>query len=116
MQMNVIEHKGYFARIEFDGSAGMFHGRVVGMRDVLDFYGSSVEELKRAFQETVEDYVAWCRQDGVKPEKSWHGKLTFRPSEELRHRLLIAAAVANKSVNEYMNEVLDKATREVFEG
>jgi hypothetical protein len=28
----------------------------------------------------------------------------------------VAAAIANKSINEYMNEVLDKATREVVEG
>jgi predicted HicB family RNase H-like nuclease len=116
MQMNVMEYKGYFARIEFDGSAGMFHGRVVGMRDVVDFYGASVEELTRAFHEAVDDYLAWCKKDGIKPEKSWHGKLTYRPGDELSHRLLIAAAIANKSINEYMNDVLDTATREVVDG
>jgi predicted HicB family RNase H-like nuclease len=64
----------------------------------------------------VDDYLAWCKRDGIKPEKSWHGKLTYLPGDELRHRLLIAASIANKSINEYMNDVLDKATREVVEG
>lgn len=115
MQMNVMEYKGYFGKVEFDGSAGMFHGRVIGMRDVLDFYGASVEELTRAFHETVDDYLAWCKKDGVKPEKSWQGKLTYRPSEDLRRRLVIAAAIVDKSINDYMNDVLDKATRELVE-
>jgi predicted HicB family RNase H-like nuclease len=43
-------------------------GAWLAFQDVLDFYGSSVEELDRAFQETVEDYLAWCKPDEVKPD------------------------------------------------
>ncbi|HUA78602.1 MAG TPA: hypothetical protein VMA86_13115 [Acetobacteraceae bacterium] len=64
------EYRGYRARIESECTAGMFHGLVVGVQHVLDFYGSSVEEPDRAFQETVEDYLAWRKQDRVKPDNS----------------------------------------------
>ena len=33
-----------------------FHGEVINIRDIITFQGKSVEELKKAFQESVEDY------------------------------------------------------------
>lgn len=84
------------------------HGRVIGMRDVLSFHGTSVAELTQAFHDTVDEYLAWCAEQDVRPEKSWQGKLTFRPSEDLRTRLHVAAAITNQSVNDFMNAALER--------
>ena len=42
----MIEYKGYVGVFEFDEELGQFHGYVVNTRDVISFYGSSVDELK----------------------------------------------------------------------
>ncbi len=60
MQGNVMRHKDYYAEVEFDSTAESFHGRVIGMSDVIDFYGSSIQNLRREFKKSVEDYLAWC--------------------------------------------------------
>ena len=81
---HVISYRGYHAQITYDPSADAFHGRVLGMQDVISFYGRTPDELREEMKAAVEDYVAWCEQEGDKPEKSWAGKLTLRPDEDVR--------------------------------
>ncbi len=56
----MMEYKGYIGKVEFDDQAAIFHGEVVNLRDVVTFEGESVEELRKAFRESVEDYLAFC--------------------------------------------------------
>lgn len=60
--MTTIRHMGYEAVIEYDEEAGFFHGEIVNLRDVVTFQGRDVEELKRAFADSVDDYLEFCRQ------------------------------------------------------
>jgi len=61
--------KGYQARVELDEEAGVFHGEVTNTRDVIIFRDSSVEELKRAFEDSVDDYLEFCASRGEDPDK-----------------------------------------------
>lgn len=58
----MMEYKNYFGRVEFDDEAGIFHGEVVNTRDVITFQGKSVKELREAFHDSVEDYLAFCAE------------------------------------------------------
>jgi len=60
-----MQYKGYLARIEFDDEANIFHGEVINIRDVITFQGESVEKLKNAFVDSVEDYLKFCAARGV---------------------------------------------------
>jgi predicted HicB family RNase H-like nuclease/uncharacterized protein (DUF433 family) len=81
-----MEYKGYIARIDYDDEAGMFHGEVVTLRDVVTFAGESVAELRRAFQESVDDYLAFCAARNEAPGKPYSGTFTGRaaPMSALR--------------------------------
>ena len=35
----MMEYKGYFAKVEFDDDANIFHGEVSNLRDVITFEG-----------------------------------------------------------------------------
>jgi len=35
----MMEHKGYTAKVEFDDTAALFHGEVIGIKDVVPFQG-----------------------------------------------------------------------------
>ena len=41
-----LEYKGYTGVYEYQPKTGSFHGRVEGIRDVITFYGGSVDELR----------------------------------------------------------------------
>jgi predicted HicB family RNase H-like nuclease len=111
---NTMHYLDYVAMVEVDQDAKLFHGRVLGMRDVLDFHGDTVEKLEAAFRETVDDYLLWCAEEGELPQKSWQGKMTFRPNDALRNRIATAAAIRGISINAFMETVLDRATRDVL--
>ena len=42
--MNAMFYKGYSARIDFDDEDRIFVGHLAGIRDIVGFHGSSVEE------------------------------------------------------------------------
>ncbi len=60
----MMQYKGYFAQLAFDDDSDLFYGEVLNTRDVITFPGQSVEELYRAFQEAIENYLAFCAQRG----------------------------------------------------
>lgn len=64
----MIEYKGYLGVVAFDPEIDAFHGTVVNTHDVISFYGSSVTELREEMQKSVEEYLAFCREQGKKPE------------------------------------------------
>lgn len=35
----MMEYKGYIGKVEFDNEAGLFHGEVTNLRDVVTFEG-----------------------------------------------------------------------------
>jgi predicted HicB family RNase H-like nuclease len=62
-----MKYKSYVGKVEFDDDAGIFHGEVVGTRDVVTFQGESVAELRTAFQASIDDYLAFCSERGEEP-------------------------------------------------
>lgn len=60
----MLNHKGYTGHVEFDYEAGLFHGEVLDLKDIVTFQGRMVEELERAFRESVEDYLTFCQERG----------------------------------------------------
>lgn len=62
----MMRYKGYIGQIEFDSDAKIFHGEVIGIKDVITFQGTSVKDLEVAFRDSVDDYLAWCKERGEK--------------------------------------------------
>jgi predicted HicB family RNase H-like nuclease len=64
-----VRYRGYTARYEFDATDRVFHGRVAGIRDIVTFVADRLEDLEREFQISVDDYLAWCEEDGSDPDR-----------------------------------------------
>ncbi|MBI1900776.1 MAG: type II toxin-antitoxin system HicB family antitoxin [Planctomycetia bacterium] len=104
-----MEHKGYIGKVEFDDEAGIFHGEVINLRDVITFQGQSVAELKNAFKESVEDYLAFCASRGEQPERPFSGQFLTRIPPELHRQVNLAASLSDKSLNAWVSEQLQSA-------
>ena len=107
----MMEYKGYVSRVEFDDEAEIFHGEVVNLRDVITFQGRSIDELRRAFADSVENYLAWCGERGKSPEKPFSGKFVVRLDPEVHRSISIAAREESKSLNAWVAERLAAAAR-----
>lgn len=105
----MMEYKGYIGRVEIDDEAGVIHGEVINTRDVITFQGESLSSVKKAFRESVDDYLAFCKQRGEEPDKPFSGQFVTRIPPELHRRVNAAAALAGKSLNAWVAEQLQNA-------
>lgn len=99
-------YKGYRATVSFDEDALLFHGEILGLRDVITFQARTAEDLLKAFHESVDDYLDWAAKDGFEPEKPFSGSLSLRASPELHRRMSDAAARHAMSLNQWMIDAL----------
>ncbi|MFZ4968128.1 type II toxin-antitoxin system HicB family antitoxin [Pseudomonas gingeri] len=107
--MNSMTYKGYTARVEFDDRDDIFVGRVLGVRDIISFHADSVTQLRAEFAGAIEDYLADCAEQGVSPEKPASGKVMLRIRPEVHAAATIAAKAAGKSLNQWADEVFERA-------
>ena len=103
----MIEYKGYIATVEYDDSVDLLHGEVIntGSYPVVTFEAADVEGLKREFQISVDDYLAWCKEDGVEPQRPSSGSLNLQLDTELHRRVAISAARNRKSIDDWIKDV-----------
>ncbi len=105
----MMHYQGYVARVEFDDEAGLFHGEVINTRDVITFQGKSVETLTTAFEDSVEDYLAFCRERGESPDPPFTGRFTIQLSPDQHKQVILAAEKAGKPVDSWVKETLTQA-------
>ncbi|MBI3160714.1 MAG: type II toxin-antitoxin system HicB family antitoxin [Chloroflexi bacterium] len=103
-----MEYKNYIATVEFDDDAMIFHGEVINTSDVITFQGAAAEELRQAFVDSVEDYLAFCAARGEEPERPFSGRFVLRIDPALHRRLYVKARQSKKSLNALIAETLEK--------
>ncbi|WP_375470053.1 type II toxin-antitoxin system HicB family antitoxin [uncultured Nostoc sp.] len=109
-----MTYKGYTASVEVDVEAGILFGQVLDINDVITFKAKTVDEARQEFQNSVDDYLAFCKELGEEPDKPFSGKLPFRTTPEHHRKIFIAAKKAGKSINAWMDEILTVAADKVI--
>ncbi|MCE4072824.1 MULTISPECIES: type II toxin-antitoxin system HicB family antitoxin [Pseudomonas] len=107
--MTPMKYQGYAARIEYSDDDGLFIGHVAGIRDVIGFHGESVSELRVAFEEAIDDYLATCEKLGREPQRPFSGKLSLRLDPQLHAQVAIKAELSNQSINQWVVDRLGEA-------
>lgn len=110
--MNTIQYKSYLGTFEYDQGADIFHGKIVNLKDVVTFQGRSIDELKKALADSVEDYLDFCREQGEEPEKPYSGKLHLRLRPELHREAAAVAALSGKSLNAWIADTLTERVKD----
>jgi predicted HicB family RNase H-like nuclease len=96
----MLEYKGYIGTLEAED--GVFFGRVAGLRDVITFEGTTFAEVEQAFQESVEDYLAFCAELGEPPDWPYSGRIPLRVSPETHRRAAMHAQSEGLSLNQWI--------------
>ena len=104
----MLNYKGYRGRVEFDDEAGLFHGEVLDLKDVITFQGKSVEELENAFRDSIDDYLAFCEERGEEPDRPFSGRLMLRLPPALHREVYVQARREGKSLNQWIADKLAK--------
>jgi len=102
----MLTYKGYIGHVEFDDETEIFHGEVINTRDVITFQGSTVAEIKKAFRESIDDYLEFCKERNEEPEKPFSGKFNLRLDPELHRQVSIVARQHKMSLNQWIAEAI----------
>jgi predicted HicB family RNase H-like nuclease len=65
----MLKYKSYTGVVQFDAEAMIFHGEVVGLRDVITFRGTTPTEILEEFKTSIDGYLDWCKELEQEPEK-----------------------------------------------
>lgn len=106
--MNTLNYKGFIGSVAFSEEDNVFFGKVEGINGLVNFEGESVQELRESFHEAVDDYLAYCAENGLAPRKSYTGTLNVRISPETHGRLAVLASKAGISINALIKQALDR--------
>ena len=66
-------YKGFLPKFYIDEEQGIIRGKTLNTRDTITFYGKTVDEALQAFRDSVDDYLEFCKEIGVDPEKPYSG-------------------------------------------
>nr|VFJ46130.1 MAG: Predicted nuclease of the RNAse H fold, HicB family [Candidatus Kentron sp. DK]VFJ59458.1 MAG: Predicted nuclease of the RNAse H fold, HicB family [Candidatus Kentron sp. DK] len=99
--MNSMKYNGYIARIEYDEEDRVFVGHLAGIRDIVGFHGTTVDELEGAFRESVDNYIAISEETGRPAQSPYAEKLMLQISPDTRAAVVIAAETHGKSIDQW---------------
>lgn len=102
----MMTYKGFMATVEYDDEAHIFAGEVINTRTVITFQGTTVDELETEFHASVDDYLEWCKEDGIDPEKPYSGKFNVRLSPSFHSQVVLAAKKLDMSLNSFVEKSL----------
>lgn len=105
----LMEYKGYHAKSYYDAEERIFIGEVVGIGDSLNFHGYSVDELEEMFHQSIDNYLDFCKERGLEPDKEYSGVFNVRVSPDVHRLIALKAAEKDVTMNRLVSEILTAA-------
>lgn len=103
---NVLKYKDYIGSMEIDIDAGICHGRLLFIRDVISYSSETVSGLQAAFEEAVDDYLETAKEIGRAAEKPCSGSFNVRIPAELHMAANLAARSERVSLNALVKDAI----------
>ena len=103
---NTMEYKGYIGSVEFSEADGVFFGKVMGIRALISYEGTTAKELIDDFHGSVDDYLALCEENGIEPEKAYKGSFNVRVSPDLHRQAVAYAAAHQMTLNSFVESAM----------
>lgn len=110
--MSILEYKGYHTKANVDIENGIIHGKIEGIRDLVDFESDDIKGFENEFHLAVDDYLEFCKEVGKEPEKEYKGSFNVRIDPGLHKKLAQCAmkkgitlnAAVEKAIDRYVND------------
>ena len=103
---NTMEYKSYIGSVEFSEADGLFFGKVMGIRALISYEGTTAKELVEDFHGAVDAYLALCELSGMEPERAYKGSFNVRVSPELHRQAVIYASAHQMTLNSFVESAM----------
>ncbi len=109
MNTNVLEYKGYHTKVEYSAEDKVLYGKIEGIKDLVNFECDSLADVEKEFHLAVDDYLAFCKDNGEEPDKPYKGVFQVRISPELHRLVAMAADKKGETLNAFVTDAIKKA-------
>ena len=103
-----LQHRGYDGSVLYSAEDKLLHGRILGIRDMVSYEGTTVRGLEKSFKAAVDEYLAFCDAEGKVPNKPFKGSLNIRISHDLHVRASRFAEQHNQKLNTVIHDALQE--------
>lgn len=103
-----MKYRGYVGSVDFSEDDGVLFGRLLGIRSVILYEGTTAKELVAGFHEAVDEYLLACEEEGIEPEMPYKGSFNVRITPSLHEHLARYAISAGRSLNSCVQEALER--------
>lgn len=108
---NLIQYRGYHAKIDFSSDDNMLIGSVINIRDSLHFHGNSIAEITQSFHDSIDNYLEICAALGKVPDKEYKGSFNIRIPQELHREAALMAEEEGISLNQLIQNAIEEKVR-----
>ena len=110
---DVLQYKGFIGSVHFSAEDECFFGKIEGIDDLITFEGRNVSELRKAFQEAVEDYTELRNMTGKPAHKSYKGSFNVRVTPELHRKAAQKSLLLGISLNQLVQKAIEEEVRDL---
>ena len=109
---NIIEIDGHKAAVSLDPEIGLLRGEFLGLNGGADFYADNIGDLRKEGSTSLKVFLEVCAERGISPFREFSGRFNLRLDPEIHEAAVVAAMAANKSLNEWVADVIESAALE----
>lgn len=79
------------------------------IRDLITYEAGSLEQLKKEFEFSVDDYLLSCKERNKEPDKPFKGSFNVRIGQDLHRKAMMQAIEQDMNLNEFVKQSIEKA-------
>lgn len=103
-----MTYKEFVGSVHYSDEDRVFYGKVEYIRSLISYEGTDVDSLRQAFEESVDEYLEQCAQEGRAPEQPFKGTFNVRTGSDLHRRAAVYAKERGVNLNNLVKEALEK--------
>lgn len=105
-----LKYKDYCGSINVDMEAGLLHGKLLFIQDIVTYEGGDPAELESAFRCAVDDYIHTCDELDREPQKPFSGTFNVRVGQKLHKKAAQRAVIDDRfqSLNDLVKYAIDQ--------
>ena len=107
--MNTLNYKGYIGSIEVSEADNCLYGHVLDLpKDtMLTYEGETIKQLRKDFEDAIDDYLNFCQEEGIEPHKSYSGSLNVRLTPAIHSKVASLARQTGVSINAFIRKAVE---------
>jgi len=110
---NVLKpYKGYSGYVHYSPTDEIFYGKIEAIADLVTFEADSAKQLRLEFEAAVDDYLAYCREEGKEPNKPFKGVFNVRVGADLHRKAVLVALAKGMKLNELVTKAVVRFVEE----